>query len=266
MEYFNLYDDTKILIYGKCNCCDNIDFISKSIIDNKCWEPNITGLFHFLYGNKIDNILFDVGANIGYFSLISSKFCQNIYSFDVNKCNIHLLNRSIKLNNITNINTYCKCIVDSNNKFYKTNNISGHNIGALRIEECDQTSSNIENLLLDDFIIENNIDNIDIMKIDIEGSELICLGGLKKTLTSDIIKNVIIEVTPLWGIEEAVNILKILNENNYRLYDVGLKECGEYDKDDYNFKLILNNPIDDIRNYISTVKVQTNILGKKILL
>ena len=242
MEYFNLYDDTKILIYGKCNCCDNIDFISKSIIDNKCWEPNITGLFHFLYGNKIDNILFDVGANIGYFSLISSKFCQNIYSFDVNK--------------ITNINTYCKCIVDSNNKFYKTNNISGHNIGALRIEECDQTSSNIENLLLDDFIIENNIDNIDIMKIDIEGSELICLGGLKKTLTSDIIKNVIIEVTPLWGIEEAVNILKILNENNYRLYDV----------DDYNFKLILNNPIDDIRNYISTVKVQTNILGKKILL
>jgi|UniRef100_A0A6C0DJ89 FkbM family methyltransferase len=263
MEHYQLYDNTKIIIYGKCNCCDNIDFISKSIMDNQCWEPNITGLFNFILKDKTDNILFDIGTNIGYFSLISYKYCKNIYSFDANINNIKLLNESIKLNEITNINTYCKCVTNENDKFYKTNIVSGHNVGALRIEECSQSSSDIDKLILDEFILENTINNIDLMKIDIEGSELICLGGLKKTLNTDIIKNIIIEITPLWGIDEATNILKLLKYNNYKLYDAGLKECGEYVEDDYNFDLMLENPIDDINNFINSVKVQTNILAKK---
>ena len=263
MKHFNLYDDTKIFIYGKCNCCESADFISKSIMENRCWEPNVTALFNFILEKKKDNILFDIGTNIGYFSLISSKFCKQIYSFDANIYNIELLNKSIRLNQITNINTYSKCIVDNHDKFYKTTVIHGQNVGALRIEECDETVSNIDNLILDDFIKEHNINNIDLIKIDIEGSELICLGGLKNTLSTSIIKNIIIEITPLWGVMEAVHILTVLNDNSYNLYDVGLKECGEYVQEDYNFNSILEHPIKDINNYINSVKVQTNILAKK---
>ena len=71
-----LFDKTKIMCYGICNCCNNIDFISKNIEKNGCWEPNITSLFINILNQKNDNIVFDIGCNIGYFSLISSKFCR----------------------------------------------------------------------------------------------------------------------------------------------------------------------------------------------
>jgi protein-L-isoaspartate O-methyltransferase len=102
-NYETLFEQTKIICYKNCKCCNNIDFISKNIIINKCWEPNITSLFLYLLKNKNNSIVFDVGCNIGYYSLISSKYCKEVYSFDANINNIKMLNNSAELNKISNI-------------------------------------------------------------------------------------------------------------------------------------------------------------------
>ena len=114
MEYM------EYILYNKINIkCYTNDYISSIIYKYKCWEPNITLFFNYLLKNKKDNIIFDIGCNIGYFSLISSQYCKKIYAFDANIENINLLNESIQINKINNINTYNYAINDNNNDIFK---------------------------------------------------------------------------------------------------------------------------------------------------
>ena len=103
------------------------------------------------------------------------------------------------------------------------------------------------------------------MKIDIEGSELLCLKGMSESLKNGIIKNLIIEVTPSWDLQIAKDILNYLYSNNYNLFDVGLKETGTYSECLYDFDEVLVNPITNINSYITENMIQTNILARKIL-
>jgi len=263
-NFETLFEQTKIICYKNCKCCNNIDFISKNIILNKCWEPNISSLFLYLLKDKDDNVVFDIGCNIGYYSLISSKYSKSIFAFDANINNIELLNKSIQLNNFNNITTVCCALTDDENKKYKIGIIHEHNIGSVQVVEVTDTNSNIQSIKIDNFIETNKIKNIDLMKIDIEGSELLCLKGMQKSLENHIIKNIIIEVTPSWDLQIAKNILNYLHNNEYKLFDIGLDETGTY-SDKYQFEQILKNPITNIDTYITEKIIQTNILAKKLL-
>jgi len=260
-QYSLLFDETKIACYNHCKCCNNLDFISKNILLNKCWEPNISSLFLQLLKNDDKNVVFDIGCNIGYYSLISSKYCSKIYAFDANSKNIELLNNSININNFTNITTICCAVTDDERKLFKTGVLHEHNVGSLQVNQIDNAhESNIKSIKLDNFINQNKIKRIDILKIDIEGSELSCLYGLDETLSKNIIKNIIVEITPIWNINTAKDILLYLKSKNYNLFDIGLNETGQYIENNFN---ILNNKIINIEDFVNTVKIQTNILAKK---
>jgi hypothetical protein len=89
------------------------------------------------------------------------------------------------------------------------------------------------------------------------------LKGLEDTLQQDIIKNIIIEITPLWSVEEAKDILLYLQSKKYLLFDAGLNETGSYIEDEEIYNKIINNQIFDVELFLSKVKIQTNILAKK---
>ena len=48
------------------------------------------------------------------------EHCKKVYAFDANSKNIDMLEKSIILNNINNIETFCCAIVDDEQKFFKT--------------------------------------------------------------------------------------------------------------------------------------------------
>ena len=71
---------------------------------------------------------------------------------------------------------------------------------------------------LDDFIEDNPVTQIDVLKIDVEGYEYFVLNGAKKTLEQKIIKNIVFEVDgheQRYGIKTE-DLEKLLTENNYR--------------------------------------------------
>lgn len=264
-NYETLFEQTKIICYKNCKCCNNIDFISKNIMLNKCWEPNISSLFMYLLKDKEENVMFDIGCNIGYYSLISSKYCKSIFAFDANMNNIDMLNKSIELNKFNNITTVCCALTDDESKKYKIGVVHEHNIGSVQVVEVAAADSNIQSIKIDNFIENKKIKNIDLMKIDIEGSELLCLKGMEQSLQNNIIKNVIIEITPSWDLQVAKNILNYLHNNQYTLFDIGLNETGVYSEHKYQFDELLKNPIVNVDTYITKNIIQTNILAKKLL-
>ena len=61
-----------------------------------------------------------------------------------------------------------------------------------------ETSINVKTMMLDSFVEENKIDHIDILKIDVQGGELMVFEGSQKTLQRKIVK---IIYTEIWFIE-----------------------------------------------------------------
>ena len=164
----------------------------------------------FLYSKKNDSDIFiDVGANIGFYSVLFSDKFSRVYSFEPNNRNFLVLNKNIEKNQLTNIETFNFGLGDKKEILKGHSNTKG---------ELFQTSgfavSKSSNLGADvlikkgDDVIQFNNKNIT-LKIDVEGFELFVLKGLKKIL----INNFCVLQVEIWGKnnEDVQKFLKLLN-------------------------------------------------------
>lgn len=124
-------------------------------------------------------IVFDVGANIGFFSLMVAKLNPTtvIYAFEPETSNFKILMKSIEINKLDNIKVY-KVALNSHTGIMKLN-ISPNTGGHTLINTEDFTKRNrisdkseiVDLLSFEDFIEQHQITKIDFLKMDIEGGE-----------------------------------------------------------------------------------------------
>lgn len=133
-----------------------------------------------------NSIVLDIGANSGHHSLFFSKFSKKVYSFEPYKKVFDILNDRIEYNNIKNIIPYNFGLgkVDGFMDFFASGNfnqgmgsfVDGDNkisVGKLAIKNGS------------DFVLNNIKENIDFIKIDVEGMERDVILGLKKIINKD---------------------------------------------------------------------------------
>jgi FkbM family methyltransferase len=245
------------------------DYISKSIIDFKTWEPRITCLMNNIINKNeySENIILDIGCNIGYYTLITQKYnsISHVYSVDGNNMNINLLKLSCGINNISNTTLINKVISDKPGESFETANQDlvdrVNNIGGLSYKKSEN-NTDILSTTIDELIEKNKVTNILIMKIDIEGGELNSLKGATTTLKTNIIKNIIIEISPKFN-NDSKAILDILHENEYDLYNIPNQERGYLNTDNNLLENIKSTPIRNISEFVSSIPIKTNILATK---
>lgn len=133
-------------------------------------------------------VVFDVGANMGWYSLLISrnfKSCQ-VHAFEPIPKTYSYLEENIKLNQLTNIVTHtfglsneCK---DLTFYFYPegSGNASAKNLS----ERADAELITCHVERMDDFVSENEL-HVDFIKCDVEGAELFAFQGGVKTLERD---------------------------------------------------------------------------------
>jgi len=265
----NLYTNQKIYNYGKD------DYISNSIICFKCWEPNISNIFDNIITNNYNHqsVVLDIGCNIGYYSLISANHTHvsKIYSIDGNIDNIKLLRMSCLLNQINNIQSINMCVSDKSGLSYTKSNAElvekYGNIGGLSFSKTTDniistTTDTIISTTIDEIIKINNIIDVIIMKIDIEGGELNALKGATNSLKTNIIKNIIIEISPKFN-NDSAEILEILKDNNYDIFNIPHLETGLYNNNNNYVNDICKYPIIDIDNFLKEINIQTNVIAIK---
>lgn len=167
----------------------------------------------------IDSVVVDIGANIGYFSLMAAKKATagHIYSFEPVTKNMKKLKRNILLNRIKNIYPIQAAISNVSGKttlYISTDENSG--MSGLRITEnfsgkCETVTS----ITLDEAVLEYNLPKIDLIKIDAEGSEINVLRGMTKTRTDQ---------KPIILIEVSSVTLSLYDEKIETIYDILLAE------------------------------------------
>ncbi len=123
---------------------------------------------HFQKGD----VVVDIGANIGIFSIILSKRFPDvtIYAFEPSLINYELLIRNIEENNITNIEPY-RLLVDKDSDKETSMRYIQQRPGCSGVYAKEGTPEKVITISLDDIITRNNIKKIKYLKIDCEGSE-----------------------------------------------------------------------------------------------
>ena len=157
----------------------NNDGIGRDIINGKIWEKHIVD---FLKNNLESHSTFvDVGSNYGWHSIISSKYCYKVYSFEPQKIMFDIQTSSIKHNNIENINVYNFGLGNQNTTSELNQiNYDSHlvNIGDLSV------GSGGERIFIKK-IDSLDLPKIDFIKIDVQGYEKFVLEGGIETIKKD---------------------------------------------------------------------------------
>jgi len=130
-----------------------------------------------------DKVFIDGGAFIGDSALVLSEYTKNkIYSFEVNPKNLELLHETIELNALNNVIPVQKALYDCEDKL--TLNICGSasSLNKLHGIDYDEKTITVQTISLDKFVEDNNIKNIGLIKVDLEGAEQRFLKGAEKTI------------------------------------------------------------------------------------
>jgi len=136
-----------------------------------------------------NDVVFDVGTNVGETLLNFAKQVGNegfVYGFEPDERNYRNVQRNIGLNKLKNLRVFNFGVSDKREsvKLYR---VDPHNLGMNRIlnaEESEQFQdfTLIETNTLDNVVSENDIQKIDLIKIDIEGYEMHALRGAQQLL------------------------------------------------------------------------------------
>ncbi len=173
-----------------------------------------------------DSICFDVGANMGFYSIWLSKFTKSkIYAFEPNKKNYRRLIENISINKDVNIIANNCGLSNKLGTAKFTKNRDGENHIVL-----NDTDINIETIRLstiDEIIMINNIKKINYLKIDVEGFELNVLQGAKLCLANKQIDLIQLEINnSISNSNNSIeNLIDFLNTYDYFLatYDTDQK-------------------------------------------
>ena len=136
-----------------------------------------------------DNVI-DLGANIGYFTLILAKLVGptgKVFAFEPDPRNLALLKKNVEYNNYKNViivpkavsNVNDKCTLYTGQKTFGQNKI--YKPKNTKIQKFIPIDS--ETVRLDDFFKTNGLlDKISFIKMDVEGAEFLALSGMKEIL------------------------------------------------------------------------------------
>ena len=163
-----------------------------------------------------NDVVLDIGAHIGLFTLYASQFCTkgSIFSFEPMKDNYELLLENIKLNNLKQVKFFNLAVSNSNDpiKLYINDDESGHSI-------FSQSSQNlmVNSISLKRIFDENQIKYCNFLKLDCEGAEYEIIKNLPLSYFEKIDKMIIEYHMADSNPELLIELKKILTSQNFKI-------------------------------------------------
>jgi len=165
------------------------DQLSRGIFCNGCHEPQLTSLLLPLL--KPGMTVFDIGANIGYYTLLMARKvgrAGRVHAFEINDHVIDLLAQNLQRANVGNVTLVRRAVARTTGEVeFFVPRAGDEAEGSLRKSARYDAARTVRvaSVSLDDYIRENKIEKVDLMKIDVEGAEYEVFEGAKNLLSSE---------------------------------------------------------------------------------
>ena len=193
-------------------------------------EPSLNYLFSFI---RPDFTILDIGANVGFTTLNFAARCKEgyVYAYEPDSLNFSKLERNVSLNPFFNISMRRKGL----GEFAVTPQLmrlNKHHSGMNRIQsEATEglESEKIEVVRLDDEVAVMNPNDVDLIKIDVEGYELDVVRGALETIRKfkPILFIELIEGNLRQYGQSSETLFKLVRGLGYRVFDAKSRKILE---------------------------------------
>lgn len=176
-----------------------------------------------------DGVFYDVGANVGVYTILASAYCRRVYAFEPVALNYSVLSQNLLMNNLDK-NTVAYCIAISDKSSFDTMRLSStmigsahHSFGVDR-DACHNEFSPVFKqgsfgVALDDLVYSYNFECPTYLKIDVDGNEHLVIGGATKLLKDSRLKSILIELNKNLKIDQG--LVEIIKDNGFNLTEIG---------------------------------------------
>jgi FkbM family methyltransferase len=198
-------------------------------------EEEIIELFH----PKEGDIVVDVGAHMGRYTITSSKYVGprgKVIAVEAHPYNFKILQRNIGLNRLTNVSAM-NCAVYSKKdklKLYLPDEDLGYTMHHSLMknylvtkynEKIEQKYIEVEAYTLDNLLQKSGMNQVNWIKIDVEGAEYEVLRGAREILSTNKRISILVEVH---GKDTYEPTIELLRSNSFKIefektYDNGEK-------------------------------------------
>ena len=164
------------------------------------WTPPIEYLLRRLLRNG--DVFIDVGANVGYFSMFASQLVGpdgQVLGFEPSPTSADIFRRNAARNGCINVEIHQVAVSDEAGERDLTEPMVGCDLATMRIlshhELSRAVTHHVKTVALDDVLEPMLAKRVRLVKIDVEGAEMLVLRGMKKLLATSQSLCVVCEVT-----------------------------------------------------------------------
>ena len=224
----------KFIIYetsvGKyyCNLLEHMN-VGHFFLKDGHYEPYVTQLM-LEYTREPGDVL-DIGANIGYFSILCSKRTGGkVYSIEPEPTNYSLLQQNINLNQSQNVISFNVAANNSSGEisFY----VNSKNKGDHRCSQLDKNLSKIikvEGKRIDQVLTKEEFNRVRVIKIDVQGYEKKVCEGMEDYLRNakdlKIISEFVVDLMVEAG-DAPIQYLQFMLDNGFNMWILDDDRCS----------------------------------------
>jgi FkbM family methyltransferase len=167
--------------------------------------------------------VFDVGANVGLYTLLAADLvgpCGQVHAFEPTPHVAAKLRSNLDMNGFGHVTVSEMAVSESTGDviLYFVEDDGENNI--LAPEPGYTASVTVPTVTLDEYVGSNGIGKVDVVKMDIEGAELKALRGATRLLAGEQCPVLFLEVNPrtlAFGNTRAAEVVDFLRQHGYRV-------------------------------------------------
>lgn len=190
---YRLKDNNYFIVH--CN-----DHLSLDIYLDRAYEPLESAALRSIL--KINDIVIDIGANVGYYSALMSSGVGphgTVYAFEPGLSTYKKLIQTIHMLKLSNVKPFNAAIGESRGVANFFHSLSGDDaqqslLPREGMKNSKGSAGQVEIISLGDFLFENNVNDVAFLKCDVEGYEVHVLRGAENLLKGDNPPILLIEV------------------------------------------------------------------------
>lgn len=137
-----------------------------------------------------NDIVFDLGANVGLFSTVAAAKQCRVYSFEPTPMTQEILKKNLSLYDEGQCTLEPFAVTDKkghvdfyiNSDFNNDESLTSNSLHGASLRPDGMEKIRVDTISIDEFVEENGISRVDFIKANIEGAERLMLKGAKRTL------------------------------------------------------------------------------------